>query len=84
MPTISIFYGIVIMMYLKDKEHNPPHIHAFYGNNSAVFKIEDSSLLAGNLPSTAKRLVKKFIKKYKTELLKMWDSEIYQQLPGIE
>ncbi len=28
MPTISSFSGIVIVMYLKNKEHNPPHIHA--------------------------------------------------------
>ena len=24
MPTISCFYGIIIVMYLRDKEHNPP------------------------------------------------------------
>ena len=28
MPTISCFYGIIIVMYLRNKEHNPPHIHA--------------------------------------------------------
>jgi len=28
MPTISYFYGIIIVMYLRNKEHNPPHIHA--------------------------------------------------------
>ena len=39
MPTISTFYGIIIMMYLRDKEHNPPHIHAFYGDEVASFFI---------------------------------------------
>ena len=29
MPTISMFYGIVIRMY-NNNEHNPPHFHAFY------------------------------------------------------
>ena len=24
MPTISSFYGITIVMFQKDKEHNPP------------------------------------------------------------
>ena len=28
MLTICVFYGIIIMLYLKDKEYNPPHIHA--------------------------------------------------------
>lgn len=37
MPTISYFYGIVITMYQKGKEHNPPHIHAFYQDNCAAF-----------------------------------------------
>jgi len=30
MPTISMFYGIVIRMYFAPKEHNPPHFHAYY------------------------------------------------------
>jgi hypothetical protein len=29
MPTISVFYGIVIRMFVKD--HPPPHFHALYG-----------------------------------------------------
>jgi hypothetical protein len=31
MPTISIFYGIVIQMFWR--EHNPPHFHALYGEH---------------------------------------------------
>jgi len=30
MPTISMFYGIMIQMYLGKGEHNPPHIHTLY------------------------------------------------------
>lgn len=26
-PTISMFYGIIIRMYCAPNEHNPPHIH---------------------------------------------------------
>jgi hypothetical protein len=26
MPVISRFHGITIKMYLRQKEHNPPHI----------------------------------------------------------
>lgn len=47
MPTISVFYGIIIMMYLRDKEHNPPHIHAFYGNDAATFYISNGELFEG-------------------------------------
>jgi hypothetical protein len=31
MPEISRFYGIVIKMFFKPKEHEPSHIHALYG-----------------------------------------------------
>ena len=44
MPTIASFYGIVIMMFLLDKEHNPPHIHAFYGEFEASFTFNDGSI----------------------------------------
>ena len=27
-PTICHFYGIIIVMCLRNKEHNPPHVHA--------------------------------------------------------
>ncbi len=29
MPTISMFFGIIIRMY-NNGEHNPPHFHASY------------------------------------------------------
>ncbi len=31
MQTISSFYGISTMTYLKDKEHNLNHVQAVYG-----------------------------------------------------
>jgi hypothetical protein len=33
MPTISRFFGIAIRMYYDD--HDPPHFHAYYGEESA-------------------------------------------------
>lgn len=83
MPTISSFYGIVIMMFLQEKEHNPPHIHAFYNEYEASFKIEDAEIIAGSFPKNGKRLVKEFIKYYKKELDEMWKTGIYKKLPAI-
>lgn len=42
-PTISRFYGIVVQMYHDD--HNPPNIHAVYGDDEALFGIHDLALL---------------------------------------
>lgn len=30
MPEIARFYGIIIKMFFKPKEHEPSHIHANY------------------------------------------------------
>lgn len=84
MPTISTFYGIIIMMYLKDKEHNPPHIHAFYGEEAATFYISSGDIYEGNFPTRAKKMVKEFVTKYRDELLQMWESGSYKKLKGLE
>lgn len=63
MPTISQFYGIIIVMYLRNKEHNPPHIHAITQNFDAPFLISTGELMEGIFPAKTKVLVKKFIMK---------------------
>jgi hypothetical protein len=47
MPIISMFYGIIIRMYLIDnRHHNLPHIHAKYAEFEASISIEDGEILA--------------------------------------
>ena len=83
MPTIASFYGIAIMMFLLDKEHNPPHIHAFYGEFEASFTIQSGDIMNGSFQKNGKRLVKQFVNRYKNELLEMWNTGIYQKLPPL-
>ncbi len=71
-------------MYLKDKEHNPPHIHAFYGDEAASFYIANGEIYEGSFPSRAKKMVKEFVLKYKAELLEMWETGEYKKLKGLE
>jgi len=33
MPTISMFYGIIIRMYFAPGEHQPPHFHVYYNES---------------------------------------------------
>ena len=84
MPTISQFYGILIMMHLTRKEHNPPHVHAYYGDYEATFDISTGQLLYGRFPSSGEELVKKFIFTYQNELKEMWETEVYKKLPPID
>ena len=47
MPIISMFYGIIIRMYLIDNQHhNLPHFHAKYAEFEASIRIEDGEVLA--------------------------------------
>ena len=39
MPTISMFFGIIVRMYCGKAEHNPPHIHVYYQDRTAIFDV---------------------------------------------
>ena len=71
MPTISMFYGIVIRMYFND--HAPPHFHARYGEFEATIKIEDLAILEGHLPTRALELVKAWAAAHQVELAVDWE-----------
>ena len=83
MPTISSFYGIVIVMYLRGKEHNPPHVHAVMQDFATPFLIATGEPAEGDFPPKAKALVKEFILQYQNELLEMWKTGQYQKLPPL-
>jgi hypothetical protein len=57
MPTISMFYGIIIRMYFAPKEHNPPHIHAYYNEYKISFNIKTMEFMDGDMPRKQKRLI---------------------------
>ena len=71
MPQISSFYGIVIMMFYND--HQPPHFHSRYSENGAQIRISDFTVIEGELPSRAIKLIKEWGQKHKTELEKNWE-----------
>ena len=84
MPTISTFYGITIMMRLRPKEHEPPHIHAVYGEYSASFSIKDGEMFKETkFPIRASNMVKEFILENQRELLKMWETQEFKKLKGL-
>lgn len=71
MPTISVFYGIIIQMFWD--EHNPPHFHAKYGEFEALIGINDFSLIQGKLPSKALALVVEWASIHQNELIENWN-----------
>ena len=70
MPTISMFYGIVIRMYYDD--HNPPHFHAFYGEYVGIFNFE-GEMIEGNIPNNKQKLITAWTLIHKEELMANWE-----------
>lgn len=69
MPTISMFYGILIRMYYDD--HNPPHFHAIYNSFNASFTF-DGKILEGNFPKKELKLVEAWSIIHRKELEANW------------
>lgn len=74
-PEISRFYGIVIKMFFKPKEHEPSHIHALYGEYMGEFNIRTLEMIEGDLPKKAQELVTEWLKLHQTALQTMWDEQ---------
>jgi len=74
MPTISMFYGIIISLFYEIKEkHHLPHIHARYQAKRASIAIENGELLAGDLPFRQLRMVQVWVDLHREELLADWE-----------
>ncbi len=70
MPTICMFYGILVKMYWDD--HAPPHFHVEYGEYRAQYRIETLELLRGTLPRRAHALVLEWAAMHRNELMEDW------------
>ena len=82
MPVISMFYGIIILMFFFDnKKHHRTHIHAQYGEYEAVIAIDDGEVLEGDLPKPKMKLVQAWIEIHKDELAADWHLAVEGQLP---
>ena len=83
MPEISRFYGIVIKMFFKPKEHEPSHIHAMYGEHVGIFDLKTMMMTEGDLPIREQELVKEWLKQNQVELLDMWNNQNLRKLPPL-
>ncbi len=70
MPTIAMFYGIIIRMFFD--EHAPPHFHAQYGEYKASISIASLDVLDGKLPRRALELVLDWAELNRQELFEDW------------
>ena len=69
MPSISMFYGIVIYLYYLD--HDPPHFHARYQDHEASFDLH-GEVTEGSLPQKQEKLVSAWALLHEEELEANW------------
>ena len=73
MPTISMFYGLIIRMYYFDnQQHSTPHIHVHYQEHAAVIEIPSGKVLEGSLPKAKQKLVDAWVELRQEELIADW------------
>ena len=75
MPEIARFYGIIIKMFFKPKEHEPAHIHALYNEYVGLFDIHTCEMTEGDMPARAQEMMKEWMGQHKNELLDMWKTQ---------
>lgn len=73
MPTISMFYGIIVrMLFMDTQQHHLPHIHVECQGMKAVILIPSGELLEGELPGKKLRLLQAWIDIHEDELMADW------------
>ena len=70
MPEISRFLGIIIAMFYND--HDPPHFHAVYGEQSGIIEIKTKKI-TGNLSSRIQKIVLEWLELNEQALLENWE-----------
>jgi hypothetical protein len=71
MPTISMFYGVLIQMFWQD--HAPPHFHALYGEYEVLINIRTLEIIQGDMPRRALALVLEWAQEHRAELMENWE-----------
>ena len=72
MPTLSMFYGIIIRMHSeRGGKHKLPHIHALYGKDEIVLSLT-GDVLEGNFPGKQLKLLLAWTALHEDELEANW------------
>ena len=72
MPRVAEFNGILVSIYAAD--HNPPHVHAYYGDYSALLEIATGNVIAGELPGKQLRLAQRWLADNRDRMVEMWNT----------
>jgi len=80
MPVISMFYGVIVLMYYFDnRKHHRPHIHVQYSDEEAVISIPEGNLMEGSPRRAKLKLVQAWIEIHQDELMADWELAVNGQ-----
>jgi Domain of unknown function (DUF4160) len=80
MPVISMFYGVIVLMYyFDDRKHHQPHIHVQYAEEEAVISIPDGNVIEGSIRTAKLKLVQAWIEIHQDELMANWQLAVNGQ-----
>jgi hypothetical protein len=71
MPTLSIFFGLIIRMFYRD--HQPPHIHVQYQNDHAMVDIATGDIREGSLSARSLRFIQAWVEIHRDDLYANWE-----------
>ena len=72
MPTVSMFYGIIVRMYAESGgQHNLPHLHAAFGGQEVVVDLS-GNIIEGEIPKGKMKLLLAWMEIHREELEANW------------
>ena len=84
MAELARFYGLIIKMFFRQSEHNPPHFHVEYGEFVGMIDIDTLEMIEGDLPRRALDMVKEWGVLHKAELETIWKTQKFVKLPPLD
>jgi len=76
-PELERVNGIIIVVYGRD--HLPPHIHAFHGDDEALVNIQSGKIIKGHLPIKKLKIVQLWLGENKERA----ETNFYELNPGL-
>lgn len=76
MPTLSMFFGIIVRMFADD--HVPAHFHASYQGDNATFDLS-GNLLEGEMPTKQQKLIAAWAEIHHDELVANWELAVNKE-----
>ena len=70
MPEISRYLGITV--YMRYRDHPPPHFHVRYAEDSAIIAVETMQILEGQIPARVYGLVAEWGIRHRALLREDW------------